>query len=80
MCGCEAHRRLVECTCNCDHTGDRMSQWSERAKELEHALRKLAEAARDLHDKPDPHGIHRVRTRACLERAEALIGEEVDES
>jgi hypothetical protein len=31
MCGCGAHNALVDCTCNCDHTEDRMLQWKERA-------------------------------------------------
>lgn len=38
MCGCPAHHELVDCTCRCDHTDDRLSQWRARAKELEAQL------------------------------------------
>jgi hypothetical protein len=31
MCSCPAHRELVDCTCNCDHTTDRLLQWKARA-------------------------------------------------
>lgn len=35
MCNCPAHRELVDCTCNCDHTTDRMQQWKSRALKAE---------------------------------------------
>lgn len=35
MCSCPAHRELVDCTCECDHTNDRLSQLSRRCRELE---------------------------------------------
>lgn len=31
VCSCPAHRELVACTCNCDHTADRLRQWRDRA-------------------------------------------------
>ena len=31
MCGCLAHQALVDCTCDCDHAGDRIRQWRQRA-------------------------------------------------
>lgn len=42
MCGCAAHHVLVDCTCQCDHTNDRLIQWRQRAQQAEAAL-----AARD---------------------------------
>lgn len=39
MCSCRAHHELVDCTCNCDHVGDRMIQYSDRAKQLANRLR-----------------------------------------
>jgi hypothetical protein len=44
MCGCEAHRLLVDCTCNCDHSGDRISQWKARALAAEDALERVSTA------------------------------------
>lgn len=38
MCGCQAHHELVDCTCSCDHGGDRMRQWQARAEAAESAL------------------------------------------
>lgn len=38
MCGCQAHHELVDCTCSCDHGGDRMRQWQARAEAAEAAL------------------------------------------
>ena len=35
MCDCRAHWQLVDCTCKCDHTGDRMRQWKARAEQAE---------------------------------------------
>lgn len=30
MCDCPAHRSLVDCTCSCDHTNDRLTQLREQ--------------------------------------------------
>jgi hypothetical protein len=38
MCNCPAHRALVDCVCNCDHTNDRLSQWKTRALAAEAKL------------------------------------------
>lgn len=38
MCNCPAHFALVNCTCVCDHTADRLRQWKERALAAEAAL------------------------------------------
>lgn len=38
MCDCEAHRSLVDCTCSCDHTNDRLTQYRTRVRELESKL------------------------------------------
>lgn len=35
MCDCPAHQSLVDCTCSCDHTNDRLLQLRERVRELE---------------------------------------------
>lgn len=36
MCGCPAHRDLVDCTgCSCDHGGDRIAHWKQRALSTE---------------------------------------------
>jgi len=35
MCPCPAHRELVDCTCSCDHTGDRLKQYRQRIQDLE---------------------------------------------
>lgn len=50
MCDCPAHRALVDCTCACDHTGDRLMQWEARACELEAEVVRLR-AGED----PTPH-------------------------
>lgn len=41
MCDCPAHHALVDCTCFCDHTNDRMTQWKERVRELEVEVARL---------------------------------------
>lgn len=35
MCSCPAHRELVGCVCQCDHSNDRLGQWKAKARELE---------------------------------------------
>lgn len=35
MCDCPAHQSLVDCTCSCDHTNDRLLQLRNRVRELE---------------------------------------------
>jgi len=43
MCGCEAHKSLVDCNCGCDHSGDRISQWKARALVAEKQLATVRE-------------------------------------
>lgn len=38
MCSCPAHTALADCACNCDHSGDRISQWKAAAKAAEAAV------------------------------------------
>lgn len=45
MCGCPAHHELVDCTCQCDHTDDRLSQWIARARKAERALQRVQDVA-----------------------------------
>lgn len=44
MCSCPAHLRLVDCVCECEHTNDRLSQLSERRRELEAEVDRLRAA------------------------------------
>lgn len=44
MCSCPAHLRLVDCVCGCEHTNDRLSQLSERRRELEAEVDRLRAA------------------------------------
>ena len=44
MCDCPAHRQLVGCTCSCDHTDDRTTQWRDRAAKAEAEADRLREA------------------------------------
>lgn len=44
MCSCPAHLRLVDCVCGCEHTNDRLSQLSERRRELEAEVDRLRSA------------------------------------
>lgn len=41
MCSCPAHLRLVDCVCECDHTGDRLTQLNDRRSELEAEVDRL---------------------------------------
>ena len=47
MCGCPAHNALVDCTCQCDHGGDRITQWKARAQRLERACAPIRRAVLD---------------------------------
>ena len=44
MCSCPAHRSLAECVCACDHTNDRLRQWTERAHAAEATLDRVRAA------------------------------------
>lgn len=44
MCDCPAHDELVDCTCTCDHTADRLLQWRKRALTLARTLQRVREA------------------------------------
>lgn len=48
MCSCQAHLKLVDYTCNCDHADDRISQWKRRALIAEEQLAKLVTASDKL--------------------------------
>jgi len=48
MCSCPAHHELVDCTCSCDHTADRMSQYRARIQELEQLLETRQAESDDL--------------------------------
>lgn len=45
MCDCPAHRQLVACTCSCDHTDDRTTQWRDRAEKAAAESDRLRERA-----------------------------------
>jgi uncharacterized small protein (DUF1192 family) len=70
MCGCEAHRSLVDCTCDCDHSGDRISQWKERALAAEANAYEdaLAFARIEVRERLGQLRLENERLRARVER------------
>jgi hypothetical protein len=47
VCSCPAHRDLVDCECQCDHTHDRLAQWHDRALAAEDKLERMTAKASD---------------------------------
>jgi hypothetical protein len=92
MCGCEAHRKLVNCTCDCDHSDDRISQWKARALAAESSkgatypiatdqikyLAKVAEWIESVPDGTTSYGEFYVQ-RIPVYYDKDLVGEFVDE-
>jgi len=88
MCGCPAHRDLVDCTgCPCDHAYDRMGQWKQRAlaaeterDQLKATLDRVKALAEDMRTWCSPHGIAVLYAQRIEEAIEppAPVGIEAD--
>lgn len=75
MCGCEAHRSLVDCTCGCDHSGDRIMQWKARALAAEERLATVRTIYADEFGDDQIDAYDRwVRAEALREAAEKVRG------
>ena len=66
MCNCPAHWSLTDCTCHCDHTNDRLRQWTARARDAEAALDRVRAAVAEHRTSQGPAGMVPVW---ALERA-----------
>lgn len=68
MCNCPAHRSLVDCECQCDHTHDRLSQWKQRVHELRLEAMQYRQALTEIANEPPTvratEAVQRMRTLA----------------
>jgi hypothetical protein len=52
MCSCPAHQALVDCTCQCDHTDDRLRQHRDRNRELQAEVDRLRAELAEMMRRP----------------------------